>query len=286
MKMQDVYLAFSVFIILFHLTYIMFGGQAMDYEGFKKEILKMSDIDLSLYKEKQMKRRIDSLIRKNGYEHYEDYVQALKQDSGLYNEFINYLTINVSEFYRNPDQWEVLRDQIIPMLLQRSSTLKVWSSACSTGDEPYTLAMVLNEYMPLSRINILATDIDAEALRKAKDGVYFEKSLEKLPEKYLKDFFIKEGNTYRVKDELKRCVEFSRLNLLRDPYPDGCDLIVCRNVLIYFTEEAKSQIYMRFNRALKDGGVLFIGSTEQIIMSAKYKLTPIKTFFYVKDGDI
>ncbi|HPV01963.1 MAG TPA: protein-glutamate O-methyltransferase CheR [Clostridiales bacterium] len=258
----------------------------MDYEGFKREILKMSDIDLSLYKEKQMKRRIDSLIRKNGYDRYEDYVQALKLDKELYNEFINYLTINVSEFYRNPDQWEVLREQIIPMLLQGSPTLKIWSSACSTGDEPYTLAMVLTEHMPLSRIHILATDIDVEALRKAKEGVYSVKSLEKLPEKYIRDFFIKDGNTYCVREELKRCVEFRRLNLLRDPYPDGCDLIVCRNVLIYFTEEAKSQIYVKFNRALKDRGVLFIGSTELIIMSAKYKLTPIKTFFYIKDGDI
>jgi len=258
----------------------------MDYEGFKQEILKMSDIDLSLYKEKQMKRRIDSLIRKNGYDRYDDYVHALQQDRELYNEFINYLTINVSEFYRNPDQWEVLRDQIIPMLLRRSPMPRVWSSACSTGDEPYTLAMVLSEHMPLNRIHILASDIDAEALKKAKAGVYSAKSLEKLPERYIREFFIKDGNSYHVRDELKRCVEFKRINLLRDPYPNECDLIVCRNVLIYFTEEAKSQIYVKFNKALKDKGVLFIGSTEQIIMSARYKLTPVKTFFYIKDGDI
>ena len=258
----------------------------MDYEGFKREILKMSDIDLSLYKEIQMKRRIDSLIRKNGYVRYDEYVQALKIDRDMYNEFINYLTINVSEFYRNPEQWEVLKDQIIPMLLKRSPILKVWSSACSTGDEPYTLAMVLSEHMPLSRIKIIASDIDAEALKKAKAGVYTEKSLEKLPEHYVRDFFTKDGSLYRVKDELKQCVEFKRHNLLKDPYPGGCDLIVCRNVLIYFTEEAKSQMYVKFNRALKDQGVLFIGSTEQIIMSTRYKLTPIKTFFYVKDGDI
>lgn len=258
----------------------------MDYEGFKDEILKMSDINLSLYKEKQMKRRIDSLIRKNGYENYEEYVQALKKDRYLYNEFINYLTINVSEFYRNPEQWEVLKDQIIPMLLQRSPVPKVWSTACSTGDEPYTLAMVLSEHLPLSRIKILATDIDAEALNKAKAGVYSAKSIEKLPEKYIRSFFTTDGNLYHVKDELRQCVDFRSINLLKDPYPEDCDLIVCRNVLIYFTEEAKSRMYEKFNKALKDRGVLFIGSTEQIIMSARYKLTPIKTFFYIKDGDI
>lgn len=258
----------------------------MDYEGFKLEILKLTDINLSLYKEKQMKRRIDSLIRKNGYELYQDYVQALKKDKVLFNEFINYLTINVSEFYRNPEQWEVLKDQILPMLLKSTSRPKIWSTACSTGDEPYTLVMVLNQHIPLSNIKIIATDIDEEALRKAKAGNYSEKSLEKLPGQYLSKYFNRDGNIYTVKDEVKNCVEFRKINLLKDDYPSGCNLIVCRNVLIYFTEEAKSDMYVKFNKALKEKGVLFIGSTEQIIMSARYKLTPIKTFFYIKDGEI
>jgi chemotaxis protein methyltransferase CheR len=185
----------------------------MDYEGFKLAIFKLTDINLSLYKEKQMKRRIDSLIKKNGYELYEDYVQALKNDKDLYNEFINYLTINVSEFYRNPEQWEVLKDQILPMLLNRSSRLKIWSTACSTGDEPYTLVMVLNQHTPLSNIKIFATDIDDEALRKAKAWIYSEKSLEKLPAAYIAKYFNRDGNTFIVKDEVKNCVEFSKINL-------------------------------------------------------------------------
>jgi len=258
----------------------------MDYEGFKKEIYKLSDINLSYYKEKQMKRRIDSLIRKNGYETYEDYLQLLKTNTERYNEFINYLTINVSEFYRNPEQWEVLKDSIFPVLLKKNNRLKIWSAACSTGDEPYTLVMVLNEHIPLRDIKILATDIDKEALRKAKAGIYSEKSLEKLPRAYIDKYFEKEGSFYIVKDEVKRQVEFSQHNLLKDPYPQNCDLIVCRNVLIYFTEEAKVNIYKNFNRALVREGILFIGSTEQIIMSNHYMLTPMKTFFYMKEGDI
>ena len=258
----------------------------MDYEGFKLEIYKLTDINLSLYKEKQMKRRIDSLIRKNGYELYKDYVQALKREKTIYNEFINYLTINVSEFYRNPEQWEVLKDQMLPMLSNRFPDLKVWSTACSTGDEPYTLVMVLNQHIPLGNIKILATDIDEEALRKAKAGNYSEKSLEKLPRAYINKYFTKDENIYTIKDEVKRCVEFSKINLLKDPYPSQCDLIVCRNVLIYFTEEAKSEMYAKFNKAMKNNSILFIGSTEQIIMSGRYKLNPIKTFFYTKDGDI
>jgi chemotaxis protein methyltransferase CheR len=258
----------------------------MDYEGFKTEVYKLTDINLSLYKEKQMKRRIDSLIRKNGYELYEDYIRILKSDQTLYNEFINYLTINVSEFYRNPEQWEVLKKDIFPLLLKKSQKLKIWSAACSTGDEPYTLVMVLNEYIPLKDIKIIATDIDKEALRKAKAGAYSEKSLEKLPKEYLSRYFKKEGSIYTVTDEVKNQVEFTQHNMLKEPYPSGCDLIVCRNVLIYFTEEAKVQIYTNFNKALRKEGILFVGSTEQIIMSSRYNFNSLKTFFYIKDGDM
>jgi chemotaxis protein methyltransferase CheR len=175
----------------------------MDYEGFKAEILKLSGINLTYYKEKQMKRRIDSLISKNGFSLYDDYVKALKNNTTLYNEFINYLTINVSEFYRNPEQWEVLKAEVFPMLLKKNKKLKIWSSACSTGDEPYTLVMVLNSFLPLNEIKIIASDIDKEALRKAKEGIYSAKSLEKLPREYLDKYFVRNGEIYHVKDEVK-----------------------------------------------------------------------------------
>lgn len=258
----------------------------MDYEGFKLEVYKLSGINLTFYKEKQMKRRIDSLIKKNGYELYGDYVKALKSNVSLFNEFINYLTINVSEFYRNPEQWEVLQKDVFPMLLKNSKKLKIWSAACSTGDEPYTLVMVLNEYIPLKDIRIIATDIDKEALRKAKAGVYTDKSIEKLPQSYLTKYFTKTGSLFTIKDEVKNQVEFSQHNMLRDQFPGDCDLIVCRNVLIYFTEEAKVQIYTQFNKSLRTEGILFVGSTEQIIMSNRYHFSPFKTFFYLKDKDV
>lgn len=257
----------------------------MDYEGFKEEILKMTKINLTLYKEKQMKRRIDALIKKNNFDTYKEYVQALKDSKDLFKEFINYLTINVSEFYRNPDQWAVLEKEIIPLLLGKNKKINIWSSACSTGDEPYTLVMVLNKMLPLSSIKILATDIDMGALEKAKNGVYTTKSLENLPKEMREKYFTMVGDNYKVKDEVKNCVEFRQFNLLRDPYPTGMDLIVCRNVLIYFTEEAKNDIYKNFNMALNPQGILFVGSTEQMIMANKYNFKSIKTFFYVKDAD-
>jgi len=255
----------------------------MDYEGFKSEVYRMTGIDLSSYKEKQMKRRIDSLIKKNGIDTYNDYVSALKSNKRLFNEFINYLTINVSEFYRNPEQWNTLEREIFPLLLQKSKRLKIWSAACSTGDEPYTLVMVLNKFLPMESIRILATDIDREAVAKAETGIYSGKSLENLPPVYVDRYFRKMDGSYIINEEVKKCVEFKQHNLLRDEYPSDCDLIVCRNVLIYFTEAAKDEIYKKFNRALKNEGILFVGSTEQIIQSAKYNLKSLKTFFYIKE---
>ena len=255
----------------------------MDYEGFKEEIYKLTTINLSFYKEKQMKRRIDSLIKKNNYEEYNEYVAALKTNKVLYNEFINYLTINVSEFYRNPEQWKVLETEIFPLLLKKTKQLKIWSSACSTGDEPYTLVMVLSKFVPLNTIRILATDIDKEAVEKAKTGIYNAKSVENLPKEFLQKYFTKVGESFKINDEIKNCVEFRQHNLLKDNFPEGYDLIVCRNVLIYFTEEAKVDIYKKFNKSLKSDGILFVGSTEQIIMAAKFNFKPLKTFFYTKE---
>jgi chemotaxis protein methyltransferase CheR len=258
----------------------------MDYEGFKVEIYKMTSINLSFYKEKQMKRRLDSLIKKNNIETYEDYIKALKINKVIFNEFINYLTINVSEFYRNPEQWQILEKEIIPILLSKSKTLKIWSAACSTGDEPYTLVMVLNKFFPFNKIKILATDIDKEAINKAKEGRYGYKSVENLPVEFQNKYFIKEGDMFKIKDEVKNCVEFRQHNLLLDSYPEDMDLIVCRNVLIYFTEEAKNEIYKRFNTALKNEGILFVGSTEQIILSGKYNFKSLRTFFYSKEKEL
>jgi len=261
----------------------------MNYEGFKSEIHLMTGINLSYYKEKQMKRRIDSLIRKNGIDSYDEYIKSLKKDKALFDEFINHITINVSEFYRNPGQWKVLEEEILPQILERTQSPVIWSSACSTGEEPYTLVMVLNKFVPLSRIKILASDIDVAALEKAKAGIYNEKSVESMPKEYLEKYFTKMResyfNVYRINDDVKRCVEFKRLDLHKDEYPINCDLIVCRNVLIYFTEEAKNKIYLKFNHSLKDGGILFVGSTEQIIMFQKYGFKPIRTFFYQKVGE-
>lgn len=254
----------------------------MNYEEFKRLIYKKTGINLSYYKERQMKRRIDSLIKRNGFENYEDYYTAINKDKKLFDEFINYLTINVSEFYRNPSQWVLLQNEIFPTLLKHNKRLKIWSAACSTGEEPYSLVMALSQWLPINAIKILATDIDQEAIKKAKLGIYSSKSVENVPQHLLKKYFTPMGNLYKISEEIKGCVEFKQHNLLNDAYPNKCDLIICRNVMIYFTEESKEIMYKKFHDALTDDGVLFVGSTEQIILPNRYHLQPLRTFFYKK----
>ena len=257
----------------------------MDYEQFKSQVFNLTKIDFCSYKEKQMKRRIDALIAKNKYPGYSEYVEGLKKDSKLFEEFVNYLTINVSEFWRNPEQWDILEKNVLPDLIKKSGkTLKIWSAACSTGDEPYSLVMLLSRFMPLSNIKIIATDIDKQVLEKAKAGLYNEKSLAGLPKDLKDKYFTKIGlSNYQISEDIKKCVDFKQHNLLRDAYPDNVDLIVCRNVLIYFTDEAKDEIYRKFNKSLKSGGYLFVGSTEQIINYKDMNYSSMKSFFYTKN---
>ena len=250
------------------------------YEDFTKAIFELTKIDLSSYKERQMKRRIDSLINRNNYNRYDEYYRALISNGDMLESFVNYITINVSEFYRNPGQWEVLRKDIIPILIERYGKLKIWSAACSTGEEPYSMVMLLHEFLPFTDIQVIATDIDKEALKKAKEGVYLEKSLQSLPKPYVKKFFTLKDDSYLIDDKIKRCVEFRHHNLLMDPYPMDCHLIICRNVMIYFTEETKSRLYTKFRESLGKDGILFVGSTEQIIFPQRYDLKSIRTFFY------
>lgn len=254
---------------------------AYDYEYFKGAVFALTQIDLNAYKEKQMKRRIDTLIGKNGVTGYEKYIQLLKDNREKFDEFVNYLTINVSEFYRNPEQWELLDKEIFPELINRfGRNLKIWSAACSTGDEPYSLVMALSRHLPLSQIKIIATDIDKQVIAKAKTGLYSEKSVLSVPRDLKEKYFTKIGPSYQISKEIKARVEFRQHNLLKDTYEKNCDLIVCRNVLIYFTEEAKEEIFRKFYDSLKTGGSLFIGSTEQIINYKEMHYKRKNSFFY------
>lgn len=218
-----------------------------EYEEFIRNIKTLTGIDLALYKEGQMKRRLTSLYEKRGYHSFREYSKDIQINPEVLNEFLDRMTINVSEFYRNAKRWEVLERKILPGLLASKKKLKIWSAACSTGEEPYTLAMILSNLVPLSQIEILATDLDENVLARAKLGMYPERSLNEVPEEIKRKYFEKKADFYRVDEEIKRRVTFKKQNLLADRFEQGFDLIICRNVLIYFTEEAKNLLYEKFS---------------------------------------
>ncbi|MCR5250978.1 MAG: protein-glutamate O-methyltransferase CheR [Lachnospiraceae bacterium] len=273
-----------------------------DYKYLKDKILALTGVDLNAYKEAQMKRRIDQLIAKRGVKDYPAYIELLKKDKEAMEQFLNHFTINVSNFYRNPEQWEFMDKEVIPLLISRfGKNLKIWSAACSTGDEPYSLVMALSRHLPLNMIRIYATDIDKTILFKAKRGIYVEKSLEDMPKDFKEKYFKKiegseleaiakeKGNedlrtlrvAFKISDEIKNRVTFKQANLLESKdYPKDYHMIVCRNVLIYFTEEAKDEVFRRFHDVLVHEGILFIGSTEQITNYKAMNYARKNSFFY------
>ncbi|THE15086.1 protein-glutamate O-methyltransferase CheR [Bacillus timonensis] len=254
-----------------------------NYILFAEQVKRKTGIDLRLYKEAQMVRRLTSLYEKRGFSSFQEYFKGIDKDNELLLEFLDRMTINVSEFYRNAKRWEVLESKILPKLLQQNRKLKVWSAACSAGEEPYTLAMILSKFLPLHQISILATDIDENILARARMGVYPERSLQEVPIEMKKRYFTQDGTFYKIHSDLKKAVNFKKHNLLSDSFETNFDLIVCRNVLIYFTEEAKDMLYQKFSGALARDGILFVGSTEQIFNPASYGLETEDTFFYRKN---
>jgi chemotaxis protein methyltransferase CheR len=251
------------------------------YERFLLTLKKELDLDLTGYKRKQMERRIKSLMSILGFSNdYGKFVEEMLKDEQIYYRFLKHITINVSEFFRNPSQWKILREKILPKLLFNEKRLYIWSAGCSTGEEVYSLAMVLTEFFPRQRYSIWATDCDNIVLQKAKEGVYSSKSVKTVPDKYLEKYFIVNNNRYYIKDELKKNVTFGNHDILKDKFPKQMDFIVCRNVVIYFKEEIKDQLYFKFYDALRPGGILFTGSTEQIIQAKEMGFETVAAFFY------
>ena len=234
----------------------------MDFAAFKKEIYKRFGLYLEGYKEPQLKRRIDSLMASLNVQDYASYLRLLSQDKGCWHLFIDKVTINVTEFFRNPEIFAQLEKEIIPDLLQRFKTLKIWSAACADGSEPYSVAIILQDIDPRGRHLIEATDIDPDALESARSGLYPAKALQAVSHERLQKYFRPVGDKFQIDERIKKMVRFRLHDLLKDPYGKGYHLILCRNVMIYFTPDVQRDIYRRFYESLHPGGVLFIGATE------------------------
>lgn len=282
---------------------------AREYEFIKKEILATTGVDLDFYKAPQMQRRLGSYLLRSGQQDWKKFFQMVHNDENARRDLKNYLTINVSSFFRDIDKYTYLERTILPELLggkvtatkrpqslremrQASRTnggansagtgLRIWSAGCSRGQEPYSLAMLLAEMTGLfTKHYILASDLDRSALAYAEaGGPYTKDDVGAVSEKYLKRYFERQGDKYFVKESLRRKIIFKQHNMLTDPFETGFDLIVCRNVVIYFTAEVKDRLYRRFYESLRPGGIMFVGGTEIISKASEIGFEPAGISFY------
>ncbi len=253
-----------------------------EYQYFCQKVQQLTGFDLSSYKPNQMVRRLGTLMGRNRVSSFTEYFRLLERDAERRREFIDFLTINVSEFFRNPGRFDFLKERVITELAAGGTELKVWSAGCSTGEEPYSVAMILDELGVLDRAQIHATDVDEQALEQAAGGWYEPLPLRNVSTGRLDRYFFRDGDNYRVVDRIRQAVSFRRHDLLKDAYGSGYDLILCRNVVIYFTESSKERIYRLFRAALKPGGYLFTGGTETILGARELGLTSVSPCFYRK----
>ncbi len=267
---------------------------AVDYIEFKARVFNRTGIDLNLYKERQMHRRLLTMVERSRAADFVEYFELLERDTDEFDTFLDRITINVSEFFRNPDKWHELRYSVLPALRSSRQRLRIWCAGCSYGAEPYSLAILLAESEPEAAHTVHATDIDRTVLRRAREGIYGSHDLRNIPGDCLESFFriapagghvrdatrVDSAPSYQVKPEIRNRVVFSSHNLLADRFDAEYDLICCRNVVIYFTQAAKDRLFDQFFRALAPGGVLFVGGTERLFHPEAIGFEPLAPAFY------
>ena len=261
-----------------------------DYTNIKAKVLQMTGINLDPYKDEQMKRRLDSWLSRSMLPSWADYFHKIKSDENELKKFRDYLTINVTEFFRDAERWTYLRQNIIPDLLKAApsinrpdGSLRVWSAGCSIGAEPFSLSIMLDELTPTKKHYIFASDLDWGALSKAKaGGPFVADEIRNISPVEKSTYFKPGGPPFFVTNNLIQKVTFKELNLLQDSFEKNFDLIVCRNVVIYFTTETKTMLYQKFRDALRPGGVLFVGGTEIIPRPQEFGLKSTGFSFYIR----
>lgn len=254
--------------------------QELEYRSFCENIRKVAGLDLLQYKQGQMERRIRAYADRNQVTALADLWKIINKDAQSLRKFLDHITINVSEFFRNPDKFDELRNIIIPELLKQKSRLFIWSAGCSYGAEPYSLRIILNEISPGVNHKLWATDIDNTILAKARDGIYIADDLKNISEEKKEQYFVKKNDKYILNSEIRNGVIFEQHDLLKSKFPVDVDLILCRNVVIYFNDEAKKILFDRFSRALRPQGYLLVGSTERIVNPADIGLQSTRPFIY------
>jgi chemotaxis protein methyltransferase CheR len=238
------------------------------------------------YKAPQMRRRLEAFCRKQTSEDEPlAFIRTLGANAEVLTELRDMLTINVSEFFRDPTQWETLRRTLLPQLLERQKRVRIWSAACSNGQEPFSFAMLLDELGAADRVEIRATDMDRGALARARaGGPYPQSELKQISTKqratYLEE---RDGQTF-VADGIRKRPRFAEMNLLKDRFQSGFDLIACRHVMIYFSPEVKAQLLHRLGQSLAPGGLLFIGGTEALVGVERTGYDAVSGNFYQRSS--
>ena len=223
-------------------------------------------------------------MRRKKIKDYDEFVNLLKNDISCRTAYLNHLTINTSEFFRNPENFEYLRENILPDLKEKHQKVRLWSAPCSNGSEPYTLAIILNELgYDSSQFEIKASDIDSNILDTAREGIYNKNSLKNVPDDIISRYFEKlPDDKYKIKRNISKDISFEKKDLIKESYDKNWNLILCRNFFIYLTKEVKGKLIQKFVEALKPDGYLFLGNTEFIFKPGEYNLKKEHSSFYKK----
>ncbi len=254
------------------------------FEDFKTKFMEKTSLDLNSYKQRQMERRIRQMITREGCSGFKDFFERLDTDQEALNRFLTYLTINTSGFFRDEHVYENIKSTVLPELMQGFNQLEIWSAGCSNGEEPYTLAIILEELNALRRSQILASDFDQKALERAQEGKYNSRQVEKVPPGLLEKCFEKEGDLYRIKDKYKSALNFKHQDLLKPLRGIGeKHLILCRNVFIYFKTDIQERLIDSFVNLMPPGGYLIIGCAEYISEAHRFGLERVFSAIYRKE---
>ncbi len=227
--------------------------------------------DLHDYRPASLVRRVRTRMAQVHAPDFDTYGRLLDADDGEAAMLLNTILINVTGFFRDPEAWSALAERVVPALAAHaaaSGTLRVWSAGCSTGEEAYSLVILLTERAPQvlqTDVKVYATDVDVDALATARQALYRLEQLKQLPDGYIDRYFSREGSLYRLRRDLRRLCIFGRHNLVDDPPLARVDLLICRNVLIYFKTDLQERLLPRFHYALRDDGFLFLGKSETML---------------------
>lgn len=252
------------------------AGDSAGLEELLGFIREARSFDFTGYKRSTLARRIHKRMSEVGSRSYLDYQDLLETNQEEFGALFNTILINVTSFFRDPDAWTFLQHEVVPELLAALTSdeeIRVWSAGCSSGEEAYSLAVMFAEALGIEecvrRVKIYATDVDEEALREARSGLYPPKSLEPLPADLRENYFEQNGAQFSFRPDLRRRVIFGRHDITRDAPISRLDLLICRNTLMYFNTEAQTQIVDRFHFALRPSGFLFLGKAEMLLTEAE-----------------